>query len=417
MRFRTVLVAAAIMLGACGGGSTPGSVLVVDPPNVTESYLLLQIHREYARNIGNVWSQAWNWCGGVSNVDSSGWEDSKTVTVSFGTSGPEHDISFQFSKLGYDPSTSTISYGTAKEATKEVGVSGQKYIYDLTGATQDGHFMQSVEVSLERSRSVEITHGVTFDATVESETKVSGSYLGVGLEQTIKASFGYSNSQEEKRAQEESTAQTETHGFDEPLPANAVTSITLMAGSTTAATPVTIDGVAVWTETVTLGKPCVSNDSGFWKWWDNAGRYVVSPNNPAVFSCWQLPAGVSDSPTSGPANTFGGAPAASLYDWIVNIGNNPCSFTIPFIEVNSMFSGRNAAWQGFAGWLDAQPAATAAKLADGLDAGRRSVSVSGIQNTEAEHDLVTKVRTISPADIPDLLAEGYVQCSPGSTTC
>ena len=388
-----------------------------DPPNVTESYLLLQIHRNYAAGMANAWANAWSWCGASAQVDSSDWQNHKTIVVTPASGGSNHETTFQFSQIGYDPTASQIAYGQPTTSTVEAPLDGHNYIYDLTGIREDGKFAQTDQVELNRTRSVEITHGVTFDATTSVETKISGSYVGVGIEATAKAEFGYSNTQEEARAQAESTTHTESHEFDIPLPANTATRISLASGSTTAATPISIDGVATWVDTVTLGAPCVSNDDGFAHWWNVTGRYVVSPNNPAIFACWGLPPGVSTTPTQGPANTFGGAPASSLYTWLQQTVDNPCSFSLPLPEVEALFYGRHSAWQGMAGWLNTQPASVATALDHTLDTQARTVQIRGVQHTEAQRDIVTKVTTISPTMIPDLLAEGAVQCDPQSVTC
>ncbi|MDE0287461.1 MAG: hypothetical protein OXM88_02660 [bacterium] len=387
----------------------------VDPPAVTESYLLLQIHRNFAERMGNVWSQAWAWCGGVTEVDSSKWTADKTISVNFAAGGDSHKMSMHFHDLGYDPDLSSITYGQPKSVTEEGSLEDHSYIYDLSGVAQDGHFSQTDSVELQRSRSVEITHGVTMDVTVQSETKVSGEYAGVGLEQTITASFGYTDTEEQKRAESESTAQATSHTFDVPLPAGAVTRIGLNVGNTSSSRTVNIDGVATWSTTFTLGAPCIEPGPTFAKWWNTTARYIVSPNNAQISQCGPIPPGVSDTPTKGPANTFSGHTSADIAGWLG--GWEGCQVTIPLAEMEAVWYGRDAAWQGLAGWLDHQGQSRATQIDTALDSDSRTVHVSGVQQTTSQADLITTATQISQDAIGTALSSGAKLCVAGTSTC
>ena len=72
---------------------------------------------------------------------------------------------------------------------------GHDYIFDLRDSTEAGDFRQTDKVTLDRSRSVTVTEGVEMDLTVETDTKIEGSYAGVKLEEDLKATFGISKNQ------------------------------------------------------------------------------------------------------------------------------------------------------------------------------------------------------------------------------
>ena len=396
--------------------SPGGASLGASPPvDIQESFLLEQIHRHWAKRMGNVIGNWWSWCGSVDRVDSSRWASAKEITVY----SSNHPTKFVFSQLGYDPTLSAIHYGKPSVVTTEVPLPSHDYIYDLSGELGDGEFRQTDSVTLGRSRSVSITQGVEFDVTASTETKVSGEYAGVGLEQTISLSLGYKNSREESRASDESKSTTVEHEFNVPLPAGETTRISLHAGNSTSSTPMSIDGVAAWEATITLGEPCADDPH----WFNEAGSWVIYPDNETIWACW------GDTPYPGSSEKTGwqssGAPAAVIHDWLTTILSKPCPFTIGVDTATALFDGQVAEWQGLNGerrglsgsWLSRQPQSVGRQLDQAQDPANRSVAISGRQSLQFQSDIITKVSQIDPGDVESLIEAGAQLCATGSEVC
>ena len=389
MRPVYILLLAGVVAGSCVGDG---------PPPPTESLLVLDAHRAYARNLGNVWSQAVTWCGGVTGVDSSEWETDKRIWL--GERSHARTMSVTFSKLGYDAEQSSIHYGSPASTTEVVDpLVGHDYIFDLRGSTEKGDFKQVDKVTLDRSRSVTVTEGVEMDLTVETDTKIEGSYAGVKLEESIKAAFGVSKTSERETADAESTSVETEHEFSVSLDPGKITRIRLTAGNTSSATPMTIDAVADWTATWELGHFTCGTDSNRWNCavlgQDCQGTVPVHPvnrDNAPLWSCWQNYRGHSGPPPV-------------------------CSVTMTLDETEAAFYGRTAAWAGMDGWLAQQPASTTRSLEAAINPANRSVTVTGIQHTTAEHTDVQVVTTVPPSDLASLEAGGAVLCDPTQETC
>jgi len=369
------------------------------PVNVTEDYLLLQIHRNFASRMDVVWDFAWNWCGGSSDiVDSSNWVEHKTIEVT----RENHGMQFGFADIGYDPELSAFKYGTATATTNEQLLTGHDYLYDLRGSAQDGKFKQTDEVTLEDTRSVEISHGIVMNVSVENEAKISGSYAGIGLEDTIKTTFGFQKSEEEKRAQSESKSVTQSHEFSIPLPAAQITRISLTTGQTHTDRPLSIDGVATWTAEFWIGQGCAWSPN----WWDKAGYHIFSKDNPQVWDCWK------DAGGNYPTNQ--GQPR--LFKWFSHFAT-PCKVSVPLDEIEAMFRGHHADWQGMVGLWDKLPAVAKNALNAALDPINRTVMVSGLEKLVSDHEIDEVVTPVHASDVDDILAAGAKKCHPESSTC
>ncbi|MDE0605036.1 MAG: hypothetical protein OXI18_11590 [bacterium] len=384
MRPVYALVLVGVVAGSCVGDG---------PPPPTESLLVLDAHRAYARNLGNVWSQAVTWCGGVTGVDSSEWETDKRIWV--GERSHPRTMSVTFSKLGYDAEQSTITYGSPDSTTTVVDpLVGHDYIFDLRDSTEAGDFRQTDKVTLDRSRSVTVTEGVEMDLTVETDTKIEGSYAGVKLEEDLKATFGISKTSETATATAESTSVETEHEFAVKLDPGKITRVRLTAGNTSSATPVTVDAVADWTATWELGHFTCGTDSNRWNCavlgQDCTGPVPVHPvnrDNQPLWACWQNYRGHSGPPPV-------------------------CAVTMTLDETEAAFYGRTAAWAGMDGWLAQQPASTTRSLEAAVDPANRKVVVAGIQHTTAEHTDLQVVTTVPPADLDGILSGGAEQCDP-----
>lgn len=387
---RTIsLVVAALMIGLLSA-----SAQSQEPANVTEDYLLLQIHRNFAKRMVGVWDNMWMWCGGGSSVDSSRWVDHKTIDVN--QNG--HIMRVGFTALGYDPQLSTFDYGKPTANVNEQTITGHDYIYDLSEAQADGEFKQTDEVTLDRERSVSVSHGVVMNASVSSETKIAGKYAGIDLEETIKAEFGIQKSSETQKAQSESKSVTEAHEFSIPLPAGEITRIYLTTGDTHQSREVTLNAVADWTVEFYLVQPCTFAPT----WWYSVGQHVLNKNNPQVTACWNT--------------NYPGSQSAANQGWGHQF-EKPCKVTIPLDEIDAALTGKHADWQGLVGLWDKLYSTTRANVNAALDPANRHINVSGTEDLVFDHEIVQKVETVSSDDVDNLVADGAKSCDPESSTC
>lgn len=368
------------------------------PVNVTEDYLLLQIHRHFAQRMDSVWDWAWGYCGGGSSVDSSNWVEHKTIDVTRG--GKVLKVGFQ--DIGYDPDLSAFVYGNPSSTVNEKLLTAHDYLYDLRGSQDDGAFKQTDSVTLEDTRSVEITHGIVMNVSVENEAKISGSYAGIDLEDTIKTSFGFQKSQEEKRAQSESKSVTQDHEFSVPLPAGQITRISLTTGETHTDRPLSIDGVSTWTAEFWIAQGCDWSPN----WWDKAGYHVFSKDNPQIWDCWKDAGG--NYPT--------GQPQSTLFNWFNHFAT-PCKVTIPIDELEAVFRGQHAAWQGMVGLWDKLPRVAKDNLNGALDTLNRTVTVSGTEKLISDHEIDQVVMAVLEGDVDKILEQGAKKCDASSSSC
>lgn len=365
------------------------------PVNVTEDYLLLQIHRNFAARMDSVWDWSWYYCGGpVDEVDSSNWVEHKTISVK----REGHTLQVGFADIGYDPELSSFKYGSPKSTVNEKLLTGHDYLYDLRGSNKHGEFTQTDQVTLEDSRSVEITHGIVMNVSVENEAKISGSYAGIGLEDTVKTAFGFTKSQEEKQAQSESKSVTQSHEFSVPLPAGQITRISLTTGETHTDRPLAIDGVATWTAEFWVGQGCDWSAN----WWDKAGYHVFSKDNPQIWDCWK--------------DAGGNYAQGGLYHWFDHFAT-PCKVSVPVDELEAMFRGQHADWQGMVGLWDKLPNVAKNALNSALDTVNRTVTVSGIEKLVSDHEIDEAVTAVDASDVDDILSQGAKKCDAASVTC
>lgn len=369
------------------------------PVTVTEDYLLLRIQRNFASRMDVVWDWVWGYCGGDgATIDSSNWVEHKTIEVTRGGKS----MRFGFADIGYDPELSAFNYGKPVSTVSSRLLAGHDYLYDLRGSEDDGEFKQTDEVTLEDTRSVEISHGIVMNVSVENEAKISGSYAGIGVEDTVKTAFGFEKSQEETRAESESKSSTQSHEFSVPLPAGKITRISLTTGETRTATPLAIDGVATWTAEFWIGQGCDWSPN----WWDKAGYHVFSRDNPQVWDCWK--AAGANYPTGRPQN--------ELFNWFNHFAT-PCKVSIALDEIEAMFRGQHADWQGMVGLWDKLPRVAKNALTSALDTLNRTVTVSGIENLVSDHEIDQVVASVTPDDVDGILSAGGRLCAADAGTC
>ena len=148
-----------------------------------------------------------------------------------------------FTNARWDPNSSTVVYG-AKKVAEDVNVNSDgktKLIRNDTAGTISVKYSESEAVT--NSFSSSITHGLTMNMSVSSETTVSGTYTGVSAEEKVTAEFGVETTSEEsqEKAQEGTSEASVDIEFDaEP---GQYYLITITKEHVTTYQPFTIDGI------------------------------------------------------------------------------------------------------------------------------------------------------------------------------
>ena len=121
-----------------------------------------------------------------------------------------------FSNARWDPNASKVTYGEKKVAQDvDVNSAGNtKLIRNDSDAVV--HVTYTVTESETNSYASTVTHGLTMNMSVSSETTVGGSYLGVSAEEKVTAEFGVETTSEEsqEKSQEGTTEQSVNVEFD-----------------------------------------------------------------------------------------------------------------------------------------------------------------------------------------------------------
>ena len=268
------------------------------PVTPSEAYLLEQAHTAWAHSAAIVWNDLYYACGDVSHVDSTRWPDNRTITVHYegandAAGGP---LVVEFTNLRYDPEHSTIHYGKS-EIAKSVDetLKGEVYLYDLRDEAEKGQFRQTDAITLAQSRSVTVTKGLEFNVTVSSETTIGAgeAFPGPSFEQKIGVEAGFSTSEEQSRAAEESKEQTVEHEFDVELEPLRATLIKATSPEETEYTPIDAVLVADFGVKFTLHSPvhrrghCAAAPARHA--WQGGQEYVLWHGNLDIEACgWQV---------------------------------------------------------------------------------------------------------------------------------
>ena len=386
----------------------------------SEAYLLEGVHGHWARHFGTVFGALWyspSGTGGeVVAVDTTTWPDDHKVRVHY-RCGKE--AWFQFSNLHYDPEASHIAYGTTKIAQQaEADLPGHAYLYDLTTSSEEGHFEQEDAVTLEQQRSVTITSGMDFNASVTSETKVSGGseLLGASFEETLTATAGIDLKSETQKASAESKVRTENHKFDVGLPAFEATLIFLEAPQVNSYTPFTGNLVAAFASAVTLEAPCVvaypSTEAAYD--WQHGQAWLWHRGNLDATKCWGNP------PTTG-------------YPEVFRAIKRDCTLHFEDItRVQEFLAGTHERYPGMAtsnqpgwprdyhGWIDeaAPRHAKAAYYGPLVHEPARTLTITGVQHRTYEESIKETVRNVTNQDTDAVIeAHDATQCDPTEVTC
>lgn len=393
-----------VLAAAHGGDATPApddtGVYFAASPTQSEAYLVEQQQIPFAEHYGHILDALWMRCG-FSHVDYSTWPDDRKLRLIY-NGGKEAWI--KFDGFAYDPAESQFTYGTTTTSnTVDKPLSGHSYLYDLTGTDEPGKFSQTDTVTLTQERSTTLSKTTDFNLSVENDTKVGGSFAGVGLEDTLKETVGFDFSTEYSQAESESKSKTESHTFDVDLAPRKATLIALDSPDLWTHTPFTANFVWDVAPKVTIGRPCgpLRNSSQTWinQWhretWQPNMAHVWSHNNVDVVGCWGQP------PND---------PLAYLHI------DKDCTFTFESIDrIDQMIRGTNERWPDMRGWNYAQIKDHLAYL---TTPSNRHVVLSGTQNRQYQSSIREKVTDVTGQDLDDVLARsGATACDPGSSRC
>ena len=152
-------------------------------------------------------------------------------------------LSVTFTNARWDPEHSDISYGDKKVAQNVIVVNNAKTKVIRNDSDAVVHVTYEESEELTNSFSTSITHGLTLDMTVSSETSVSGSYAGISAEEKITAEFGVETTSEESREKSEEGTKTEKIGIEFDAAPREYYLVTITKEHETTYQDFTIDGV------------------------------------------------------------------------------------------------------------------------------------------------------------------------------
>ena len=149
----------------------------------------------------------------------------------------------RFTNARWDPTASTVVYGEKKVAQDvNINSSGKtKLIRNDSESIIVVKYAESESVT--NSFSSSITHGLTLDMSVSSETTVSGSYAGVSAEEKVTAEFGVETTSEESQAESEEGTTEESVEIEFEAEPGKYYLVTITKEHKTTYQPFTIDGI------------------------------------------------------------------------------------------------------------------------------------------------------------------------------
>lgn len=230
--------------GIVVGDPTPG-------PVVPLSFLLRQMHygtQDYPHNtIGQAildWLQLDYSFGqhstrGAVYFDLGGWSTKDMRARAVFRSGHAYtNFYVTWKYIGIQPDDSEWDDGDEQKlGDAPYEQPGLAWLIDLSGASNNLAFEREETVTLEEERSVSMTKTTEIDVGVENEVKVGGSMFGVSLEDTLKTSFGYKNTEEYNTAESHSTSTETSTKIAYDAPAGKVTLITIESKEINSLTP------------------------------------------------------------------------------------------------------------------------------------------------------------------------------------
>ena len=359
------------------GDPTPG-------PVVPLSFLLRQMHygaQDYPHSvIGQAildwarldysYAQYHDW--GAVYFDQAKWSAKKMYEQLRYRSGHKianFDVTWDY--LGIQPDDSKWDDGTEKVlGSAPYEQPGLAWLIDLSGASENLAFEREESVTLEEQRSVSMTKTTEIDVGVENETKIGGSMFGVELEDTLKESFNYKDTEEYNTASSHSKSTTTSTKIAYDCPAGKVTLISIESKEINSLTPKHWKGAANFGPTIHLA----SHD------WANRGSW--------------LEAAVEGQRTKwGKARPYGGM-------------TNTAAVDIPFTDIDdlvSFFDGTNTAYPKAIGKsLDGPHKAIRDLLSD---PDTRYIDLDGTEHRQYKQGAEMRVEDVSGQDINKVMRD------------
>ena len=226
------------------GDPTPGPVIPL-------SFLLRQMHygtEDYPHNV--IGQAILNWmqqdysfgqhsARGAVYFDLGGWSTKNMRARAVFRSGHSYvNFYVTWKYLGIQPDDSEWDDGDPKEITNApYEQPGLAWMIDLSSASENLAFEREETVELSEERSVSMTKTTEIDVGVENETKIGGSMFGVELEDTLKESFNYKDTEEYNTAESHSKSTTTSTKIAYDAPAGKVTLITIESQEINSLTP------------------------------------------------------------------------------------------------------------------------------------------------------------------------------------
>ena len=182
---------------APGSAPTPNQSYLVKQQQIVVASCMASLVREL--------SYTANWAPGIWThphtvvANPTGWRVTDQSVWLFPTRGHVSWTRIHFTNARWDPNSSNVVYGDKKVA-EDVNVNSTgktKLIRNDSEAVVSVKYEESEDVTNAYSSS--ITHGLTMNMSVSSETTVSGSYAGVSAEEKVTAEFGVETTSEESQ--------------------------------------------------------------------------------------------------------------------------------------------------------------------------------------------------------------------------
>ena len=226
------------------------SLMSAGPDYQTESFLVVNVQREIFEAWLKIWDDLWVNSNGRMKVTSNPakiwtpnhqhWQTASYRWNSHYGPSPGDLIftNYEYASVHYDYGKVVIT----KDAVNPL--EGHIYIADLTSFPKEGIFKRSETITLEQSRSVEMTHTTQFD--IKTTFELGGNIPGIGAEAKITQEMGISDTEEEKKARSESHSKSTTLELEFPLPGHHATLIEIAASDKATDTPWTAEIQPKW---------------------------------------------------------------------------------------------------------------------------------------------------------------------------
>ena len=224
------------------GDPTPGPVIPL-------SFLLRQMHYGTVQWPHSTIGQAiLDWArldysfakeDGPVYFDLGGWSVKNMIARLFARTGHRYsNFQVTWNYIGIQPDDSAWDDGDEQKlGDAPYEQPGLAWLIDLSGASNNLAFEREETVTLEEERSVSMTKTTEIDVGVENETKIGGSMFGVELEDTLKESFNYKDTEEYNTAESHSTSTETSTKIAYDAPAGKVTLITIESKEINSLTP------------------------------------------------------------------------------------------------------------------------------------------------------------------------------------